>query len=596
MIILGVKVNLEKTGVVQVKWDIDNRTTKVACSVLRIENSAGCSTGSDDGSHRNKNKGKRKRSQVFSSAPSPVAELSSSESDLLTSESESDMEDQNINNFLDQRRDDDISRDSEHQNQYTNTVTVHGTSWEFGTSVEINTYKDTHFKPELHVRNIQSMKQYEFWMAFFPSEDLDLILRCTNAHLRERRRLITKGEFFKAIGIMYAMTINVLHSRRDYWSTESGLFPAPAFGQRFGMGLHRFEEILGCMAFAMPANEEPDDKWYHVRPFFDMTTAKWRDIFTPGYKLTIDESMFAWYGKGLHNEKDGLPAVIKIKRKPKGIGCECKTLADVQSGVMIAIEINEGKTAMQQKEFQQEFGAGTATTLRMTRPWHGSGRIVIGDSWFASAKTAIQLHKRGLYFLGIIKTATKNYPIAEARRRCPSEREGQPVKKRRTDESGRIIIKEVPRPKIVEEYFDGAPSIDIHNHIRQSGLALEETCSSPRLFFSPHPEGSLLWHDRPDTPHTIINAPPRGPCAGDIDQPPLASSAVHREVPALAESTSHLSADRTTETVTVVAHGTRWHPPFINEDSDVCGASPPWCFAPLGLRPDVRLRPVTHCN
>jgi hypothetical protein len=430
------------------------------------------------------------------------------------------MEDQNINHFLDQRRDDDISRDSEHQNQYTNTVTVHGTSWEFGTSVEINTYKDTHFKPELHVRNIQSMKQYEFWIAFFPSEDLDLILRCTNAHLRERRRLITKGEFFKAIGIMYAMTINVLHSRRDYWSTESGLFSAPAFGQRFGMGLHRFEEILGCMAFAMPANEEPDDKLYHVRPFFDMTTAKWRDIFTPGYKLTIDKSMFAWYGKGLHNEKDGLPAVIKIKRKPKGIGCECKTLADVQSGVMIAIEINEGKTAMQQKEFQQEFGAGTVTTLRMTRPWHGSGRIVIGDSWFASAKTAIQLHKRGLYFLGIIKTATKNYPIAEARRRCPSERgkcaiattkindvnltcvawrdkkvhtfigscsttlEGQPVKKRRTDESGRIIIKEVPRPKIVEEYFDGAPSIDIHNHIRQSGLALEEVWNTQK------------WHHR----------------------------------------------------------------------------------------------------
>jgi hypothetical protein len=71
----------------------------------------------------------------------------------------------------------------------------------------------------------------------------------------------------------------------------------------------------------------------HHGPFFDMTTAKWRGIFTPGYKLTIDESMFAWYGKGLHNEKDGLPAVIKIKRKPKSIGRECKTLADVQFGV-----------------------------------------------------------------------------------------------------------------------------------------------------------------------------------------------------------------------------------------------------------------------
>jgi hypothetical protein len=92
-----------------------------------------------------------------------------------------------------------------------------------------------------------------------------------------------------------------------------------------------------------------------------------------------------------------------------------------------------------------------------------------------------------------------------------------------------------------------------------------KTCSSPRLFFSPHPEGSLLWHDRPDTPHTIINAPPRGPCAGGIDQPPLGRPH-HRN--------RHRSRPR---------HSVA--PPFINEDSDVCGASPPWCFAPLASCP-----------
>jgi hypothetical protein len=120
-----------------------------------------------------------------------------------------------------------------------------------------------------------------------------------------------------------------------------------------------------------------------------------------------------------------------------------------------------------------------------------------------------------------------------------------------------------------------------------------KTCSSPRLFFSPHPEGSLLWHDRPDTPHTIINAPPRGPCAGDIDQPPLASSAVHREVPALAESTSHLSADRTTETVTVVAHGTRWHPPSSTRTpTSVALRPPPLVLRPLGVLPPWRLAPL----
>lgn len=31
----------------------------------------------------------------------------------------------------------------------------------------------------------------------------------------------------------------------------------------------------------------------------------------------------------------------------------------------------------------------------------------------------------------------------------------------------------MPRVKLVEEYFDGAPAVDIHNHIRQSGLSLE---------------------------------------------------------------------------------------------------------------------------
>lgn len=103
-----------------------------------------------------------------------------------------------------------------------------------------------------------------------------------------------------------------------------------------------------------------DNKLIEVRAFLDMTISKWRDVFTPGYKITVDESMLAWYGKGLCNE-GGMPAVIKTKRKPKGVGCEAKTVADVLSGIMIGIEINEGKMAMQEKKWQKELGAGTAT-------------------------------------------------------------------------------------------------------------------------------------------------------------------------------------------------------------------------------------------
>jgi hypothetical protein len=60
---------------------------------------------------------------------------------------------------------------------------------------------------------------------------------------------------------------------------------------------------------------------------------------------------------------------------------------------------------------------------------------------------------------------------------------------------------------------------------------------------------------------------------------------------ALAQSTSHLSVDRTTETVTVVAHGTRWHPLHqrglrrLWRFAPPLVLRPPWCFAPLVLCP-----------
>ncbi|CAG9822188.1 unnamed protein product [Phaedon cochleariae] len=63
---------------------------------------------------------------------------------------------------------------------------------------------------------------------------------------------------------------------------------------------------------------------------------------------------------------------------------------------------------------------------------------------------------------------------------CGTSLEGTPAKKKRTDATGETTIKEVPRTQLVQEYFDGAPAIDIHNHIRQSGLALEDVWNTQR--------------------------------------------------------------------------------------------------------------------
>ena len=58
----------------------------------------------------------------------------------------------------------------------------------------------------------------------------------------------------------------------------------------------------------------------------------------------------------------------------------------------------------------KEFGATAATTLRLTYPWIGSGRIV-GDSLFSSVNAAMQLMNiNGLQSILLVKTTHKKYP------------------------------------------------------------------------------------------------------------------------------------------------------------------------------------------
>jgi len=396
------------------------------------------------------------------------------------------------------------------EDELDNEVFAHGTQWTFGERKLIDNYVSGKYEARLLVRDdISVWTEVDFWRLFFPSENIDKILRFTNAGFNNTGKPVDEVELFKVFGILYAMTLFPCSTRRDYLSvnTDAKLFPPLAFSKRFNMGLHRFESILMNLSFG-PKNEE--DKWSAVRPLVDALNDKWRAIINPGYKLTVDESMFSWLGQG-QCSKSGMPAVMKIKRKPKGIGCEVKTLADSCSQIMLRMELHEGQEVMSTKPHQKELGAGTGTLLRLTEPWYGSGRVVVGDSWFGSVKATDQLFERGLHFIGMVKTATRNYPLKEMKRRCPNTRgasirataqldagkqvilamawtdkkvhslvsscgtthEGTPAKKHRIDHEGSSFVKMVPRPLLFETYFDGAPAIDIHNHIRQDGLALE---------------------------------------------------------------------------------------------------------------------------
>ena len=78
----------------------------------------------------------------------------------------------------------------------------------------------------------------------------------------------------------------------------------------------------------------------------------------------------------------------------------------------------EGKEAMTNKEYCAEMKAklkdgpwkSVALTARITQQWHGTGRVIVADSWFGSVPCIMELFERGLFAVMMVKTAHKGYP------------------------------------------------------------------------------------------------------------------------------------------------------------------------------------------
>ena len=153
------------------------------------------------------------------------------------------------------------------------------------------------------------------------------------------------------------------------------------------------------------------DPWHQMRSFVDNFNDCRRHIIEPGWCIVCDECMSPWEGLEQKYCHCGCPHITKIARKPKGVGVEFKSAADGPTGILIYLEIQEGAERMQNKTYSRQYGASTAVTLRLTSNWFETKRTIIADSWFSSVKTLIQLRNRGLFFMGLVKTAHKQYPM-----------------------------------------------------------------------------------------------------------------------------------------------------------------------------------------
>ena len=90
--------------------------------------------------------------------------------------------------------------------------------------------------------------------------------------------------------------------------------------------------------------------------------------------------------------------------------------------MLIQVGMQEGKEGNGAKEYESEYGHTTATTLRLTKPWHDTNRLVCGDSWFASKKCAVACRAKGIHFCGIVKTNHAGFPKAALEELCGPEK------------------------------------------------------------------------------------------------------------------------------------------------------------------------------
>ena len=78
---------------------------------------------------------------------------------------------------------------------------------------------------------------------------------------------------------------------------------------------------------------------------------------------------------------------------------------------MIRLNLVKGSLEKQLLENEDPGGFyGTRVTKQLVAPQRNSGIVVCTDSYFSPVPCAIAMRDMGLQFIGVVKTATKQYP------------------------------------------------------------------------------------------------------------------------------------------------------------------------------------------
>ncbi len=126
---------------------------------------------------------------------------------------------------------------------------------------------------------------------------------------------------------------------------------AHRFGSKLNMGKSRFKFIRQHFKTgAAPAGAQTFDTFRPIQDFFNQRV---QNVLQPSHQIVIDESTCAWHGKD-DKRADGPPALTHMKGKPEPVSFMIKNLCDVQTGIIFAIELQQGTLSRMVKRPPQD--------------------------------------------------------------------------------------------------------------------------------------------------------------------------------------------------------------------------------------------------
>ncbi len=389
------------------------------------------------------------------------------------------------------------------------------------------------------VERASRYSRLDYFLMLFPGDQLLHTVRLTNEKLAKKNaEPTTRQEILKFFGLSILVARFEFCNRRDLWRTvaPSKYEPAMNFGLS-GMSRNRYDILYTTISFSQQPEVRPENmrheqwRWMLVDDFVDAFNRHREEFFTPSDRICVDESFSRWYGLGGFWINKGLPQYVSMDRKPEA-GCELQDACCARSGVMLCLKLVKSAQEEASGEQEEEDGLnhGTKVLKSLVQPWAFSGRVVVGDSYFASLNAADEMARLGFGFIGVVKTATRHFPqqhlsTIELQNRgdykgvitmdtngspnqlafvwmdrdrryfianTSSIAAGTPWTRERWRQDDPVDTNEepthqeltIPIPKAAEEYYDACGMIDRHNRSRQDNLQLERKL------------GTKEWHRR----------------------------------------------------------------------------------------------------